>query len=235
VILPSINNTPKNFYSNPEDKKINMSNYFNISKVEDTEFDKTFLLNKKLDSLHKEIDILKIFDSFKNIVNLSSINEVKSKFKDSNIYNRKENKTSNIDFNNINNLSILYNAFPKIPNIDSSHRRIKDTELSSSNWSPLDLHDPRQTKKTSTRSPRKLKGFSVNNRKINFSKSDSIFITNNNNTAEKTFVTNQVQKSTITIDKEDNPSYKRHREKITSSNINFDHSKNQSSYFGIET
>lgn len=222
----------QNNNQNQDEKKITASNYFNISRTDDAEFQRTFLVNKKLDSLHKEIDILKIFDSFKNIVNLSSINELKSQFNDNNKFKITEKKPNTIGSNCLNDISILYNSLPKIPNFDSIHKKSKETEQSSFNWSPIDLPDPRKKKKTKIRSPRKLQGFSINNRKINFSKSDSIFITNA--TAEKTFITNQMQKSGM--DKDDNNNSKRYfRDKNTSANLNFDQTNNQSSYFPIET
>jgi hypothetical protein len=181
LILPSIK-------KNTEEKKLNETQNLNATKTDKAEFQRTFEVNKKLESLHKEIDIIKIFDSFKNIVDLSSINELKSQFNDRNkkIFNDDENKISS---NCLNDITILYNNLPKINGVESFNRKSKDnSDLSGFNWSPIDIVASQNKIKKKIISTKKLKGFSINNRKINFSKSDSIFITNA--TAEKTFITN---------------------------------------------
>lgn len=92
-------------------------------------------------------------------------------------------------FNKLNSTSILYNKgygyLPKINDInDSSYKLNKE---SSEFWSPIDgVRNKENKKKIIT--PQRLKGFSTKNRQINFKKSDSIFLTNNNanaNTAER--------------------------------------------------
>lgn len=228
--MPNINQAQTNL--SQEEKKVTSSNFFEAMKTEAKDFERTIMINKKLDTLHKDIDILQIFDSFKNIVNLSSINELKSQFNEHSKISKNDKKDNTLHSNCINDISILYSTLPKISNYDSYQKKpIENSELSSFNWSPIDLPDQRQQVKSKNRSPRRFKGFSINNRKINFSKSDSIFITNA--TAEKTYTTNQNQKS-VAAEKEE-ISKKYNKERNNSTNNYFDQTNNQSSYFGMDT
>ena len=235
LILPSINKGILN-NQNSEEKKLSSTNIFNFTKTDNAEFERTFLLNKKLDSLHKDIDVLKIFDSFKNIISLSSINELKSQFNEN---SKKEiitnNKIDKISTNCLNDISILYSSLPKISNnLENLNKKSKENSdfQSSFNWSPVDIVDQRLKLKNKIKSPRKLRGFSINNRKINFSKSDSIFITNA--TAEKTFITNQMQKSGI--EKDDiSKRYFKDKNIITDINSNYDKTINQSLILPFDT
>lgn len=216
-----------------EDKKTN-TNFFDAIKTDPKEFERSNLVNKKLDSLHKDINILQIFDSFKNIVDLSSINELKSQFNDKKINNKPaENKNELIGSKCLSNISILYSNLPKISTLDSMNKKAKESvDQSSFNWSPIDLLDHRKKLKEKRKSPRKINKFSIKERKINFSKSDSIFITNA--TAEKTFITNQVQKSAFEIEDENSKRYFRDH-KNSNTSINLDQTHNHASYFQIET
>jgi hypothetical protein len=230
--LPTIN---QNNQIPIEEKKISL-NFLDEIKTDPKEFERTSLVNKKLDSLHKDIDILQIFNSFKNIVNLSSITELKSQFFDKNIekQNENENKTRILGSNCLRDISILYSNLPKINTLDKKSK--ESIDQSSFNWSPVDLPDHRKKLKEKRKSPGKVRGFSINNRKINFSKSDSIFITNA--TAEKTFITNLNHNSSVEKES-DNYSKKRYFKdkdnKNVSAHINLDQSINYSSYFEIET
>lgn len=230
--LPLINSTN----NIKVDKKTN-SNFFDAIKTDPKEFDRNAMIDNKLDSLHKDIDILNIFDTFKNIVNLSSINELKSEFTDKKYDNSKENKNDLIRSNCLSDISILYSNLPKIKNIDSMHKKTQESvEQPSFNWSPIDLADHRKKLKEKRKSPaKKVRGFNINDRKINFSKSDSIFITNA--TAEKTFITNQNPKSAFNNERDvsSKKSFKYKENKNVSTNINLDQTNNYSSYFQIET
>lgn len=237
MTLPNINQNQ----SQAEDKKTS-TNFFDAIKTNSKAFERTILVNKKLDSMHKEIDIIQIFDSFKNIVNLSSINELKSKFNNKKtIKQARENKLNLIGSKCLSDISILYSNLPKINSSENTiNKKAKDSvDQSSLNWSPIDLADHRKKLKEKRKSPGKIRGFNINDRKINFSKNDSIFITNA--TAEKTFLTNQ--KSAVERDGEYSKRFfkdfkdnnNNNNIKNVSTNINFDQSNNLSSYFHIET
>jgi len=134
----------------------------------------------------------------------------------------------------LSDISILYTHLPKINTLDSTYKTAKDSvDQSSFNWSPIDLADHRKRlKENRKKSPTKVRGFSINDRKINFSKADSIFMTNA--TAEKTFLTNQNQKSIIERDADCSKRYYGDN-KNSSPYTHLDQTNNHSSYFQIET
>jgi hypothetical protein len=166
LILPDINNEKNEENKNHERSSTNNNNNNNNN------------INKKLDSLHKDININSIFDSFKNIL---SINENKIKKSELDILN--ENSIIKSNFSKINNSSILYKgAYGYLPKLNSTNdSSMKLNKDSSEYWSPIDGIREKDYKNKIISPKKLLQGFSTKNRQINFKKHDSIFLTNKNN------------------------------------------------------
>lgn len=224
--------------TNNEEKKNLAALGGDARKTDLSEFERVSQVNKKLEQLNKGVDIFDIFNSFRNIVDLSSINELKSQFNEKVIHNKLKNDNKNTNkelktsYNCVSDVSSLYATLPKITINNNPKKQKESSEFSSSYWSPIDAKEEKKKTNKRSPSPQRLKGLNIQNRKINFSKSDSIFVTNATN--EKTFMTSQaLQKSGI--ERDDNISKKYFKDKNSSSQNNFDQSPNQSTFFPIET
>lgn len=190
-----------------EQKRLNKKNNHNLpsikheiynqtlNNVTEDQKNRTMEAERKLENLHKEINVSEIFDKFKNIVTYNS--NICKKSELDIIRNKNQGKKL---FSKINDTSFLHHGkngyLPKI-----KHKKLeKINELNSENWSPIDNIISKDIKNKSKLD--KTKGFSIKNRQINFKKNDSIFLTNNNNTASNVLnptkeVTNSVTNNSI--------------------------------------
>ena len=136
--------------------------------------------------MHKEIDILKIFESFQNIVNYSSINEFNPELNKIILPKINDMKFSSLC---MNDPSLIYSS-PYMPKIKNFIKKIPENNVENSifNWSPIDLNGEKNKNLRKSPKKEKMKGFSTNDRKINFLKNDSIFITNAS--SDKSYVNN---------------------------------------------
>lgn len=145
-------------------------------------------LEKKLDFLHKEINVGEIFDKFKDIVNFNADVGKKSELE-----MLKNQQTGKKLFSKIKDTSFLHKGkngyLPKINSHVKSLEKIDENPINinnhqhSENWSPIDIKKNSSNTKEKILARAKLekaKGFSVKNRQINFKKNESIFLTNSN-------------------------------------------------------
>ena len=123
------------------------ANFATVSfhKTDSTDKEESLTLNKNVENLHKEINIFEIFDSFNDIVKISSTNnELNSQFyeknKEKHIVNNSTLPMLNMirSMNIINDVSLLY-SFTSYPKLYESNRKHKENINNSSiNFSQIE-------------------------------------------------------------------------------------------------